>query len=57
VVVVGEGQVLEMLPFVVVVIVETFHVMVVVVMVKVMIHIRIWILGLSFNPGRTQGYV
>jgi len=56
-VVVGEGWVPEMLPLVVVVVVETFCMMVVMVIVKVMIHIQIWILGLSFNPGQTQGYV
>jgi len=56
-VVVGEGWVPEMLPLVVIVVVETFCMMVVMVIVKVMIHIQIWILGLSFNPGQTQGYV
>jgi len=57
VVVVGKGQAPEMFPLVVIVVVETFRVIVVVVIMKVMIHIRIRILGLSFDPGRTQGYV
>jgi len=60
VVVVGRGQAPGMIPSVVVV--ATCHraaVVIVMVMVKgkMMIRIQTWFLGLTLDPGQTQGYI